>query len=305
MNYPVWDLFAYGGGFWIAFIAVVHVFVSHFAVGGGLWLVLTERKALKENDGALLAYVKGHSKFFLLLTMVFGGLTGVGIWWTIALLNPAATSVLIHTFVFGWATEWVCFLGEIVALFIYFYTFGRMRDREHQIIGWFYFVFAWLSLFLINGIIGFMLTPGGWLETGNFWARVLQPQLLAFTVFPLVPQLHDRRHVRHDHGGLPEGPSIPREGGALQRGLDTGALRADGGQRLVVYQGHARCPGKHDPAQGQRTGAFPEGLPDADAAAAGGHPSDGPEVAGCGEETSGLAGAADRLFAHGQLRVHP
>ena len=45
MNYPIWDLFATGGGFWIAFVAtVVHVFVSHFAVGGGLWLVLTERR---------------------------------------------------------------------------------------------------------------------------------------------------------------------------------------------------------------------------------------------------------------------
>lgn len=175
MNYPIWDLHALGGGFWIAFIAVVHVFVSHFAVGGGLWLVLTERKALRENDGDLLRYVKGHSKFFLLLTMVFGGLTGVGIWWTIALLNPSATSVLIHTFVFGWATEWVCFVGEIVALFIYFYTFGTMRDRDHQIIGWFYFVFAWLSLFLINGIIGFMLTPGGWLQTGNFWQGFFNP----------------------------------------------------------------------------------------------------------------------------------
>ncbi len=43
MNYPVWDLFTLGGGFWIAFIAVVHVFVSHFAVGGGLWLVLALR----------------------------------------------------------------------------------------------------------------------------------------------------------------------------------------------------------------------------------------------------------------------
>jgi hypothetical protein len=175
MNYPVWDLHALGGGFWIAFIAVVHVFVSHFAVGGGLWLVLTERRALAAGDGELLRYVKGHSKFFLLLTMVFGGLTGVGIWWTIALLNPSATSSLIHTFVFGWATEWVCFVGEIVALFVYFYTFGKMRDREHLIIGWFYFVFAWLSLFLINGIIGFMLTPGGWLESGNFWDGFFNP----------------------------------------------------------------------------------------------------------------------------------
>lgn len=175
MNYPVWDLYGLGGGFWIAFIATVHVFVSHFAVGGGLWLVLAERKALKDGDKSFLAYVKGHSKFFLLLTMVFGGLTGVGIWWTIALLSPGGTSVLIHNFVFGWAAEWVCFLGEIIALFIYFYTFGKMRDREHQIIGWFYFIFAWLSLVLINGIIGFMLTPGAWHETGNFWDGFFNP----------------------------------------------------------------------------------------------------------------------------------
>ena len=169
MNYPVWDLGALGGGFWIALVATTHVFVSHFAVGGGLWLVLTEMKARRENDAALLGYVKGHAKFFLLLTMVFGGLSGVGIWWTIALLNPGATSSLIHTFVFGWATEWVCFVGEIVALLIYYYKFDSMRAREHQIMGWFYFVFAWLSLFLINGIIGYMLTPGRWLETGSFW----------------------------------------------------------------------------------------------------------------------------------------
>jgi mono/diheme cytochrome c family protein len=169
MNYPVWELGALGGGFWIALVATLHVFVAHFAVGGGLWLVLTEHKARREDDATLLGYVKGHAKFFLLLTMVFGGLTGVGIWWTIALLNPGATSSLIHTFVFGWATEWVCFVGEIVALLIYYYKFDTMRAREHLIIGWFYFVFAWLSLFFINGIIGFMLTPGTWLETGNFW----------------------------------------------------------------------------------------------------------------------------------------
>lgn len=175
MNYPVWELLGLGGGFWIAFIATVHVFVSHFAVGGGLWLVLAERKALKENDQTFLDYVKGHSRFFLLLTMVFGGLTGVGIWWTIALLNPGGTSLLIHNFVFGWAAEWVCFVGEIIALFIYYYTFGRMRAREHQIIGWFYFIFAWLSLVLITGIIGSMLTPGAWLKTGNFWDGFFNP----------------------------------------------------------------------------------------------------------------------------------
>src|SRR5687767_8388789 len=44
-----------------------HVFVAHFAVGGGLFLVWTERKARRENDAALLDYVRRHSRFFILL----------------------------------------------------------------------------------------------------------------------------------------------------------------------------------------------------------------------------------------------
>lgn len=183
MNYPVWDLTTFGGGFLIAFVAVIHVLVSHFAVGGGLFLVVLEKKAYKDEDAGLLDYVKKHSKFFLLLTMVFGGLTGVGIWWTIALLNPAATSALIHIFVFAWAAEWVFFLGEIVALFIYFYTFGKMDRKNHLIIGWLYFICAWMSLFLINGIIAFMLTPGAWIETHNFWDGFFNPTFWPSLVF--------------------------------------------------------------------------------------------------------------------------
>jgi cytochrome bd-type quinol oxidase subunit 1 len=183
MNYPVWELSTFGGGFLIALIAIVHVLVSHFAVGGGLFLVSLEKKAYREENPALLEYVKKHSKFFLLLTMVFGGLTGVGIWWIISLLNPAATSALIHIFVFGWAAEWVFFLAEIVALFIYFYTFGKMERKKHILIGWIYFFSAWMSLFLINGIIDFMLSPGTWLENQNFWSGFFNPTFWPALVF--------------------------------------------------------------------------------------------------------------------------
>jgi cytochrome bd-type quinol oxidase subunit 1 len=175
MNYPVWELTTFGGGFWIALVAVVHVYVAHFAVGGGLFLIFCEMKGYRENSQPILDYTRKHTKFFLLLTMVFGGLTGVGIWFTISLLSPAATSVLIHTFVFGWATEWVFFVGEIVALFVYFYTFGKMARRQHLTIGWIYFICAWMSLFIITGIIDFMLTPGAWLENSSFWSGFFNP----------------------------------------------------------------------------------------------------------------------------------
>ena len=175
MNYPIWELPAIGGGTLIAIIAVIHAFIAHLAVGGGLFLVLTEIKARRNNDQPLLDYVKSHTLFFLLLTMVFGAMTGVGIWFIISLVQPAATSALIHNFVFAWATEWVFFIAEIIALLIYHYRFDKMNPQDHIKIGWLYFIFAWLSLFVINGILGFMLTPGSWAETQNFWHGFFNP----------------------------------------------------------------------------------------------------------------------------------
>ncbi|MEW6595359.1 MAG: cytochrome ubiquinol oxidase subunit I [Thermodesulfobacteriota bacterium] len=175
MNYPIWELTLFGGGLTIALMAVFHVFISHFAIGGGLFLVLTEWYGYRQNSTAIVDYVKTHTRFFLLVTMVLGGMTGVGIWFVISLINPATTSILIHNFVFGWAIEWVFFVAEIVSLLIYYYTFGRMNRRQHLILGWLYFLFAWLSLFVINGIIDFMLTPGRWLATGNFWDGFFNP----------------------------------------------------------------------------------------------------------------------------------
>ena len=175
MNYPVWVLDVFGGGTLIALIAIVHVYVAHFAVGGGLFLVITEMKGLRENSPAILEYTRKHTRFFLLITMVFGGLTGVAIWFTIGLLSPAATSSIIHSFVFGWAIEWIFFLSEIVSLLLYYYYFNKISSRSHLILGWIYFACAWGSLFAINGIIGYMLTPGEWLNNHNFWSGFFNP----------------------------------------------------------------------------------------------------------------------------------
>jgi cytochrome bd-type quinol oxidase subunit 1 len=175
MEYPIWHLTTLAGGFWIALIGTFHVFLAHFAVGGGLYLTLSEIYARKVGSPVLLAHVKKHTRFFLLITMVAGGVTGVGIWFIIGLLSPQATSSLIKIFVYGFATEWVFFLCEIVSLLVYYYGFDRMDPRDHVRMGFLYFFFAMLSLLTINGIVGFMLTPGKWLVTHNFWDGFFNP----------------------------------------------------------------------------------------------------------------------------------
>jgi cytochrome bd-type quinol oxidase subunit 1 len=163
MNYPIWDLPA--PGLLIAAVAILHVFISHFAVGGGLFLVLAEGKARREGDAAFLRFVRVLSRGFVLLTLVLGALTGVGIWFTIALVQPQATSALVTTFVWAWAIEWTFFATEIAAALVYVYGWDRLDARTHLRVGWVYFASAWASLAVIAGILAFMLTSGDWPRT--------------------------------------------------------------------------------------------------------------------------------------------
>jgi len=58
MDFPLWIHPTIAGGQLIAAIAILHVFISHFAVGMGLYVVLAEQKAVKTKDSDLLDFVK-------------------------------------------------------------------------------------------------------------------------------------------------------------------------------------------------------------------------------------------------------
>ena len=193
MNYPFWDIPHLGSGWVIGLIAIYHVMISQFAVGGGLFLPLAERKALQmkargtETDRSLadawMAQLIRHSKFFLILTGVFGTVSGVGIWFAIGLTHPEATSTLIHNFVFGWAIEWVFFLIELSTVAVYYYTWNRIDPKLHLTVGWVYAGASAATLIIINGILTFMLTPGDtWIgvagtghEASKFWNAFFNP----------------------------------------------------------------------------------------------------------------------------------
>lgn len=178
MHYPWWYVPFLTSPMLIAIISVLHVVVSHYAVGGGFFLAIETRHAYKTKNTDYLAYLREHAWFFILITVVYGAITGVGIWWTIGLASPLATETLIQNFVFGWAIEYVSFILEIAAAFIFFYFWGQLKWKTHVTMGWIYAWSAWFSLFVITGITAFMLNTGSWLEHRSFWSGFLNPQLI-------------------------------------------------------------------------------------------------------------------------------
>jgi cytochrome bd-type quinol oxidase subunit 1 len=175
MDYPIWEVPGLGGGMVIALVATVHILIAHFAVGAGIFLAVTESGLARRPDPVMSDFLRRFGKFILLFSFVAGALTGVGIWFSIGLVAPRATSILIHNYVWGWAAEWCLFVIEIAAGYAYYFGFDRVSPARRRALAWIYAWAAWGSLVIINGIICFMLTPGRWLATGAFWDGFFNP----------------------------------------------------------------------------------------------------------------------------------
>lgn len=177
--YPIWEVPYLSSALIVGLIASFHVLPSHVAVGA-LWVtVYIEKLAYSKNRPDYLDFVKRFTLLLLIFSFIFGSLSGIGIWYSATVSSPRGISGLIHNYVWGWATEWVFFLIEIAAIYAYYYTFGKVDPKTHIRIGYIYAISAWISMIIITGILAFMLTPGKWLDTGDFFDGFFNP-----TYFP-------------------------------------------------------------------------------------------------------------------------
>jgi cytochrome bd-type quinol oxidase subunit 1 len=189
MHFPVWDMPLLGGALVIAGISIFHVVIAHFAVGAGIFNVLTEMRAYRTNDSSLLRFVRDNSSFLIYLSFAAGAVSGVGIWFSIGTVAPEATKFLIRLFLWFWACEYVFFLVELVAGYVYYYMWDRLSPKTHVAVGWVYAISAFMSLVIINGILGFMLTPGDWLSTHAVTDAWLNPSFWPSMLMRLVSAL--------------------------------------------------------------------------------------------------------------------
>ncbi|BAU23512.1 cytochrome C [Caldimicrobium thiodismutans] len=177
--YPIWEVPYLSSALVIGLIASFHVLPSHLAVAA-LWVtVFIEKLAYARNRLDYLDFVKRFTLLLLIFSFIFGSLSGIGIWYSATVSSPRGISGLIHNYVWGWATEWVFFLIEIATIYAYYYTLGKVDPKTHIRIGYLYAIAAWISMIIITGILAFMLTPGKWLETGDFFDGFFNP-----TYFP-------------------------------------------------------------------------------------------------------------------------
>ena len=187
MDFPVFHIDFFGSRMLIAVIAVVHVIVNHsLAVGAAPLVTLLEWRAFRQRSEDWDQLAHRILRVCFIVTTSVGALTGVGIWFSAALINPAAIGSLIRVFFMAWLIEWVVFVIEVCLILAYYLswnTWGRKHKRAHIVLGGALSLFSWLTMAIIVAILGFMMHSGQWGMERSFWSAVLNPIYLPQLAF--------------------------------------------------------------------------------------------------------------------------
>jgi len=194
MDFPMFHLDWLNDRFLIAMIAILHVFINHgLAVGFIPYITWLEQKGVANagkdqiTDLAWDNLIYKKMKVAFIITTTIGAMTGVGIWFSVALVSPASIGSLIRVFYWAWFIEWLVFVTEVVLILIYFLTWKNSNKSlkaklRHIKFGWFLSIFSWITMAIIVAILGFMMDPGNWNNEqtllNGFTNPIYLPQLL-------------------------------------------------------------------------------------------------------------------------------
>ena len=172
--YPVVEFGPAMRGLAIGAVGIVHVFLAQFAIGGGALLTYLQWRAGR-GDELARRFIGSFFTYLVLVSFVAGAVTGVAMWLMTIQVGPRTIGLMIDEFHWVWATEWVCFFVEVIAGYTFLRVGDRLSDPLRLRLLALYTVAAIGSLFWINGILAWQLTPGAWARSHDLWAGFWNP----------------------------------------------------------------------------------------------------------------------------------
>ncbi|MEM6798733.1 MAG: cytochrome ubiquinol oxidase subunit I [Planctomycetota bacterium] len=195
--YPINDFGPAMKGMVIGGLGIFHVYLAQFAIGGGMLMTYFQWLGMqRDGPGAKAArgFVDGMFRVLVLISFITGALTGVAMWLTTIQVSPRTIGVMVDEFHWVWAIEWTFFCLEVAAGYAFYRWGPRLSDGARLTLLAAYSLAAWMSLFWINGILSWQLTPGGFLpgdaaSGGSVWAGFFNPTFWPSLLFRTVSSM--------------------------------------------------------------------------------------------------------------------
>ncbi len=187
MDSPIYHLDFLNNRMLIALIAIIHVVINHgMAVGGIPLVTYLENKGIKTGEAKWDVLAKRLMFIFFIITTTMGAMSGVGIWFSVSLVNPVAIGSLLRVFFWAWSLEWVVFITEVLLILWYFLSWkapGHPQKKQHLKLGKALSIASWITMAIIVSILGFMMDTGSWKGEGSLFSAFFNPVYLPQLAF--------------------------------------------------------------------------------------------------------------------------
>ncbi len=162
------DLGSQGRSIFIALVMLTHVLFANLHLGGSWVAVLTESLYLKSRKPRFNRLARSITLFNVILFSAGATFAVGGVLFFISLF-PVFSENMFHIYWWPLFLEALTFAFEIFFLYTYWFSWGKISNFWHQILGFSYAIDVFFQTLLINTMAGGMLTPGNdinWSETG-------------------------------------------------------------------------------------------------------------------------------------------
>jgi len=159
-----------GRSIFIAFVMLTHILFANLHLGGSWVAVFTESLYLKTRRPRLNRLARSVTLFNVILFSAGATFAIAGVLFFISLF-PVFAKNIFHVYWWPLLIEAITFAMEIFFLYTYWFTWDRISNFWHQVLGFGYATSVFFQTLMINTLAAGMLTPGGkiidWSNTGT------------------------------------------------------------------------------------------------------------------------------------------
>ena len=150
----------------IALVMLTHVLFANLHLGGSWVAAITESNFLKTKNEDSRRFARSITLFNVMLFSAGATFAVGGVVFFIS-LYPDFASNLFHIYWWPLLAEAITFALEIFFLYTYWFTWNKISNTWHQILGYGYAITVFVQTYLIDMVASGMLTPGDSITWGK------------------------------------------------------------------------------------------------------------------------------------------
>ncbi len=168
MNYlPIQEITgSYGRSIFIAFAMLTHVLIANLNLGGAWYAVTSESLNIRTGQARFKRLARSIT-LFNVIVFSSGATLAAGALVLFFAFVPELSALLFHIYFWPLFIEALLFFGEVFFLYTYWFSWDKISNRSHQILGYGYGIDVFLQVLMINMVAAGMLTPGASLNFAN------------------------------------------------------------------------------------------------------------------------------------------